>query len=183
MARVPYRDPDDLPAEYRDLLYSSRDPDETANVFRALANDPPVLDSFRKYFGVLWAESGLDERERELVILTAARAADSTYEWHQHVRIARSVGVDDDEIRAIGSGDFATFAGREATLLRFARAVAEDAVDDARFASAAAEFDDSTLVGVAMLASGYLGLARALSALDVDVEADQEFVGWDLAGT
>lgn len=180
MARVPYRDPEDLPAEYRDLLSSSRDSGETANVFRAIANNPPVLDSFRKYFGILWAESGLTDRERELVILAAARAAGSAYEWHQHVRIARSFGVDDAEIRAIESGDSSAFGDREALLLRYARAAVHDEVDDALASTVGDEVDDSTLVGVVLLATGYFGLARALSALDVEVE--DGFVGWDLAG-
>lgn len=180
MARVPYRDPEDVPAEYRDQLYASAGTGRTANVFRAVANNPPILDSFRKYFGFLWAESGLTERERELVILAAAREAGSAYEWHQHVRLGRAAGLDDDEIRAIGSGDVDGFEDREASLLRYAAATARDEVDDALFGSAAEAFDDATLVGVTMLAAGYLGLARAISALGVEVE--EEFVGWDLAG-
>lgn len=180
MARVPHLDPEDLPAEYRDQLYSSRSADRTANVFRAIANNPPILNSFRKYFGFLWAESGLSDRERELVILAAARAAGSRYEWHQHVRLGRAAGIDDDEIRAIGSGEVDGFEEREARLLRYAVATARDEVDDALFQSAAEEFDDSTLVGITMLAAGYFGLARAISALGVEVE--EEFVGWDPAG-
>ena len=179
MARVPYVDPDDMPAEYRDDL-ASRQSGEVVNVFRAIANNPPILDSFRKYFGILWAESGLTERERELVILAVARASGSVYEWHQHVRIARSVGVEDGAIQAIESGDLAGFDDREALLVRCALAVVAGEADDALHEAAAAEFDDSTLVGIVMLAGAYAGLARVLSVLDVDVE--EEFVGWDPAG-
>ena len=180
MARVPYVDPEDLPPEYRDRVYSSADADRTANVFRAVANNPPLLSSFRKYFGYLWAESGLTEREREAVILAAARESGSTYEWHQHVRLGRGAGLDDEEIRAIGAGDLDALPKREALCVRFALATLRGEVDDALFESAAAEFDDSTLVGTAMLAAGYFGLARVLAALDVELE--EEFVGWELGG-
>ena len=180
MARVPYLDPEDLPAEYREQLYSSADSERTANVFRALANNPPLLDSFRKYFGYLWAESGLAARERELVILSAARESGSTYEWHQHVRLGRAAGLDDDEIRAIGGGDLDALSDREALCVGYALATLREEVDDALFDTAAAEFDDATLVGIALLATGYDGLARVLAALDVELE--ERFVGWDLAG-
>ena len=180
MARVPYLDPEDLPAEYREQLYSSADSERTANVFRALANNSPLLDSFRKYFGYLWAESGLTEREREAVILAVARESGSTYEWHQHVRLGRAAGLDDEEIRAIGAGDLDALSGREALLVRYALATLRGDVDDDLFEAAVVEFDDSTLVGTALLAAGYYGLARVLDALDMDLE--EEFVGWDLAG-
>jgi len=180
MAHVPYLDPEDLPEEERHLLASSDDADRPANVFRAMANNPAVLDSFRKFYGIMWQEAGLSPRERELVILTVARTADSTYEWHQHVRIGRGAGLDDEEIEAVGAGDLAAFTEREALAMRYARAVVADEVDDDLHATAAAMFDDVTLVGLAMLASGYFGLSRALAALDVDIE--EPFVGWALDG-
>ena len=72
MARVPYVDPNDLDSEYRDLVVSSLQPGETLNVYRAIANNPDVLDGFRAFLGVLWNRSGLTDRQREIVILTTA---------------------------------------------------------------------------------------------------------------
>lgn len=69
MARVPYVDPNDLDSEYRDLVVSSLQPGETLNVYRAIANNPDVLDGFRAFLGVLWNRSGLTDRQREIVIL------------------------------------------------------------------------------------------------------------------
>lgn len=180
MARVPYRDPGDLPDEHRDLLYAPGTDEEPINVFRALANNPPVLDSFRKYFGVLWTEAGLSVRERQLVILTTARATGAAYMWHQHVRLSRAADIGDEEIRAVNDGNYADLPAPEPLVLRYAEAVVTDAVDDTLQARVEETFDPATVVGVVMLATGYAGLALALSALDVEFE--DGFVGWALDG-
>lgn len=180
MARVPYQDPEDLPEEYRDLVVSSLQPGKTVNVYRSIANNPPVLDGFRTFLGALWTDSGLTDRERELVILTVARELDNAYEFHQHVNVAGSVGIPDDDVRAIGRRDLSGFDEREATLLRYARAVVHGEVDDAIFDELAAEYDDEAVAGVTATAAGYTALARVIGALDVDLE--DEFVGWDLGG-
>lgn len=180
MARVPYRDPEELPPEHRGLLYAPFGEEETVNVFRAIGNNPAVLDSFRKYFGVLWTESGLSERERQLVILATARATDAAYVWHQHVRLSRALDVDEDAIRAVSAGDYDALPGREPVVLRYAEAAATDAVDDDLQARVDEAVDPATAVGIVLLATGYAGLALALSALDVELE--DGFVGWSFDG-
>lgn len=180
MARVPYRDPDDLPESYRDLVVSSLQPGKTVNVYRAIANNPPVLEGFRAYLGSLWNHSGLSDRERELVILAVAREMDSVYEFHQHVNVANIVDVPRDDVRAIGTRDLAGFDDREATLVRYARAVVDGEVDDAVFEDLAAEYDDEAVAGATALAAGYQALAQVIDALGVELE--DEFVGWDLSG-
>lgn len=182
MARVPYRDPDDLPAGIGDLVVSSLQPGKTVNVYRAVANNPAVLEGLRDYLGALWSESGLTDRERELVVLAVARELDNAYEWHQHVGIARSVGVADETIRAIGAGslDAAGLDGREAAMVRYGRAVVRGEVDDGLHAAVAGGLDDDAVAGLAALAAGYAALARVIDALGVELE--DPFVGWDLSG-
>lgn len=180
MARVPYPDPEDLPEQYRDLVVSSLQPGKTVNVYRAVSNNPPVLEGLRAFLGSLWTESGLSDRERELVILAVARHLDNRYEWQQHVNVARSIGIGDEAIAAVGTGDLDAFDAHEASLIRYARAVVDGAVDDETHASVAADLDDATLVGAASLAAGYGGLARIIAAVAVDLEDD--FVGWEPSG-
>lgn len=178
MARVPYVDADDLDPEYRDLVVSSLQ-DKPVNVYAALANNPEVLAGWRAFLSPLWAESGLDDRQRELVILLAAGESDSRYEWHQHVRIGRDAGVDDAEMAAIHDGDFTGFDGDERLLLRYAHAAMRRDVDDALHDEFVDAFDESTVVAVASIANGYAALAGVLDALGVDIEAGDEFEGWD----
>lgn len=182
MARVPYTDPAELPAEYRDLVVSSLQPGKTVNVYRAIGNNPEVLDGFRTFLGSLWNESGLADRERELVILATARAVDCAYEWHQHVGIAKDAGVTEAEIRAINAGDTGEFSAAEAVLLDYTNAVINGTVTDDLSDDLADHYDTETVAGATATAAGYLALARVIDALGVEIEAGDEFVGWDLAG-
>lgn len=175
MARVPLLNRTDLPEEYRYLL--SENAVGERNIFRAIGHNPPGLQSYMRYGSTLWDECGLSPRERELAILATARALDSTYEWQQHVELARDVGVTAAEIDAIGRGDLAPFDDAERALVAYVRAVADDRVTDAVHEELAVHYDDRTVTGVALLSGYYVATARVLNALAVPVE--EEFVGWE----
>ncbi|WP_276257615.1 carboxymuconolactone decarboxylase family protein [Haloglomus litoreum] len=176
MARVPYLDGDDIPDEYGAVFERSRS--GATHLFGALANNPPVLDGFVTFAHTLWDECGLDEAERELVVLTVARQTHADYEWHQHVPLALDAGLSEAEVRAVRRGQYAELSDRREALASYAAAVATASVDDALHRALAERVDDRTLVGATMLAGVYTGLARFLDALAVGPEGS--FVGWGL---
>lgn len=178
MARVPYADPDDVPDEHEPLLSSALQ-GKPLNVYRALGNNPPVLAGMRAFLRALWRDSGLSERERELVILTTAAAIESRYEWHQHVTIARDVGVDDAVIAAIGDGSLSVLDDADRVLVEYVRAVVAGQVDAVTHATAAARYAPAALVGVAATAQGYVALGGLIRAFDLALEPDESFYGWD----
>lgn len=198
MARVPYVAERDLEAQHRRLLapygelgepytpHVRSPPEERSEgrdgapprLYRTLVHNPPILEAFRRMSSVLRAESGLDERRRELVILTVARATESEYEWHKHVGIALVGSITPGEIRAIGAGRYDVFDGREAALLEYVDRFASGAVSDAYHTALAEYVDRETIVGIVMLAQFYLGLAHVINALEIELE--EEFVGWTL---
>lgn len=169
MARVPYVSPDDVDEEYRDLLVSKFQ-DKPLNVYAALGNNPGALAGMRSYLGSLWSDSGLSAREREILILTAADEADSDYEWYQHENIAPDAGLSDEEIEAVAAGEHGTFDEREALLISYCRAVVDGEVTDDLHDRMAAAYDDATVVAAANVAGAYLGLARVIDALGVEIE-------------
>lgn len=179
MARVPYTSADDLDPEYQELIVSSLQPGKTVNVYSTIGNNQEVLRGVREFLGALWNHSGLSDRQREIVILTAASEVDSEYEWHQHVNIGTNVGISPEEIAAIGRDDRTPFDEEEQVLIAYTRAVCRGRVTDELHEAMAERFDTETIVGVASTASGYFGLGRIIDALDVDLEAGDEFVGWD----
>lgn len=179
MARVPYVTREELEPEHRDLIVSSLQPGKTRNVYASIANNPEVLSGLREFFGALWSDSGLTDRQRELVILTAASEIGSAYEWHQHVNIALDVGISAEEIAAIARDDRSPFSTSEAALIAYTRAVARGRVEDPHHEAIAEFFDDGTVVGIAATAASYAALGNLLDAFDVELEADEEFVGWE----
>lgn len=181
MARIPYVDKGDLDSTYRDLVVSSLQPGKTVNVYGAIGNNPEVLRGLREFLGTLWNHSGLDDRQREIVILTAASEAGSTYEWHQHVSIALDAGLDRDEISALARDDRTPFSETERALVAYTRAVSRGRVTDVLHDAVSEFLDDETVVGAAATAAGYTALAGLIDALGVEIESGDEFVGWNLA--
>ncbi|MCL7418282.1 MAG: carboxymuconolactone decarboxylase family protein, partial [Halalkalicoccus sp.] len=147
------------------------------HVYRALGNNPEVLAGLRGFLSSLWSDSGLSDRERELVILAVTREIGNEYEFHQHVNIARDVGIDDGTIGAVSRGEFDDLDGEEAALLRYALAVVGGEVEDRDHDAITERYDESAVVGVAALAEGYTALGGIIDALGVELE--EEFVGWD----
>ena len=178
MARVPYAEAADVPDEYEELMESSLQ-GKPLHVYQSIGNNPEVLAGLRSFLGSLWADSGLTDRERELVILAVASEVGNRYEWHQHVNIARGVGVDDDQIAALGRGDTDPFGEEGTTLVEYALAVVRGEVDAIAHDEVAALYDDETVVGIAAAAEGYDALGGMIDAFDLELEPGTEFHGWD----
>lgn len=178
MARVPYVTEDDLNPDYRDLITSSLQPGKTVNVYSSIGNNQEVLGGLREFLGTLWDYSGLTDRQRELVILTAASEIHSEYEWHQHVNIATGIDFDLEEIDAIARDDRSPFSDEEQVLIAYTRAVARGRVTDALHEAMQDYFDAETIAGTASVAAGYVALGRVIDALGVEIEAGDEFIGW-----
>ncbi|WP_122090076.1 carboxymuconolactone decarboxylase family protein [Halalkalicoccus subterraneus] len=176
MARVPYVESEGVPEQHRDLLVSSLQ-DRPLHVYRALGNNPEVLAGLRGFLSSLWSDSGLTDRRRELVILAVTREIENEYEFHQHVTIARDVGIDDGAIAAVSRGEFDDLDEEEAVLLRYALAVVRGAVEDRDHDAVTVYYDESAVVGIAALAEGYTALGGIIDALGVELE--EAFVGWD----
>jgi len=179
MARVPYVTQDDLDPEYRDKIISSLQ-GERLNVYSAIGNNQEVLGGLREFLSSLWSDSGLTDRQRELVILAACSAIRSEYEWHQHVNIARGADLSDAEIAAVARDDRSLFDTDEQGLIAYARAVGRGSVQDPLHEAMTEHFDDETIVGVAATAAGYVALGYVIDSLGVEIEGDETFVGWDL---
>lgn len=180
MARVPYVGEADLPEEYRHMIASQTVREgENMHVLQAIANNLPLLAARREYGAALREESGLSEREREMVILTVADHVQSRYIWHQHARFAMGSIVTQTEVVALAAREYEPFDDDEAALVRYVRQFVDGEVDDDAHDAIATHYDVGEVVGIGMIAMGYVGLALGADAFGVEIEED-EFVGWDL---
>lgn len=147
-----------------------------------LGNNPDVHRLHNNMFLSLWGCTGLSVRENEMVILVVSRALESELEWHVHAARAIAAGCTEDEVRAISRGDYEAFNEKEATLLRYVRAVVDETVTDEIHEAMAEHYDASTIVGAMFLTSYYRGYPLCLEALDWTLEDTDkgEFIGWEL---
>lgn len=146
------------------------------NVLRMFMANPTIeLNAFQ-----VWRASGLAPRVREIVILRCAYVQQSTYEWHQHVRIAANEGLTAAEIDAVRDWrNAALFTEDERALLAYVDELAANPrPSDEVFAAMAEGRSPAEILGVTMLVTLYFQLARIMAALDLETE--EPFVGWDL---
>jgi alkylhydroperoxidase family enzyme len=173
MTRLELLDLEDIPEEYHHLFTDDYLGDR--HIFRVWAHNPEILEATLEYLNTLYEQ--LTPRRKELVILTVARTHGARYEWHQHVDIARNKGVETDEIRSIGGGDFSGFDDEEFVLLQYAEAVATGDVTDQIHGALAEAYDPGQIVAIGLLIDFYVGLCNYVAAVDLPFEGG-EFVGW-----
>ena len=128
----------------------------------------------------VWRACGLDGRKREIVILRAACQKQSTYEWHQHVRIARGEGLSDAEINAVRNWrESPLFNSDERALLAYVDELAANArPSDAALAAIRKGRSDAEIFGITYLITLYFQLAHMMAAFDLETEVT--FVGWEV---
>jgi alkylhydroperoxidase family enzyme len=164
---------DEIPEEFHHLFGEEYLGDR--NIFRVWANNPAVMEATLEYLKVLYGQ--LTERQKELVILTVARAKGAAYEWHQHVDIAHGAGVSLEEMRAIGRKDYREFADGERALIVYTEAVQEGTMAPGIHEDLEAHYDASQEVAIGLLVGFYDGLCNYVNANQIPIEG--EFVGWE----
>ncbi len=71
------------------------------NIFRVLLNHPILAKRLNDLLMTLLVRGKLDARLRELVIMRLGWATGSDYEWTQHWRIARALGLPEVDLLAV----------------------------------------------------------------------------------
>src|SRR5688572_13271284 len=101
--RLPPLAPDQLSDDQRELV-DMFGGEQALNIFKTLVRHPGLFRKWLPFGGKLLQGAKLPPRERELVILRTAVLCGADYEWAQHVAIARTAGVTDEEIERVAAG-------------------------------------------------------------------------------
>jgi alkylhydroperoxidase family enzyme len=130
--------------------------------------DHPALQRYVKCFLETFLVDGrLDPRLRELVILRIAWLCEQPFEWGSHYRLARRLGVSDDDVLAARIGPAAPRLGQtERTLLSAADEVVElGRITEETYARCRAVLGDSEASALELLhlTAGYRMMATILS--------------------
>lgn len=139
-------------------------------------SDNPTLTELHIFANVtIWQKCGLNSKEIEMVILSAASELDFKFAWHHHVHEAVDVGIDEREIVSIHN-DYETFDNKHQTLMKFARMIVNASQSGVSKQNIQQHYTNNVIVGAAMLASYYAFIHNMADALNV--ELTEEFVGW-----
>ena len=172
-ARLEPLDEADLTTEQRTLLEGIggvASEAGAANIFKTLVRHPGLFRRWLPFGGKLLAGK-LPARDREVLILRTAINCRAPYEWAQHVRIGRAVGLTDAEIELIEEGP-AAWDGPGALLLRAADELhATSTLSDPTWTALAEVYDEQQLIEVPMVVGHYHLVAFTLNALGVQVES------------
>lgn len=109
---IPLPDEADLPADIREIVSAS-----PLNVTKMMANAPASFLGFQEFAGGILFRSEFDPRKREIAVCRIGHVTKANYEWTHHVRVAKRLGVTDEEIHIIGSEDPVTSLDEEGNLL------------------------------------------------------------------
>jgi alkylhydroperoxidase family enzyme len=168
MARLPYLDAEQLPAEQRDLLK------RPINLTRLLVNSPGMAKAFGGIGNYIRHKSSLDPRLRELAILQVGWLEKSEYEFTHHVKIGKEFGVTDEDIHGL----FLETAGKPSKLEPLAKAVLKGAremvrdigMSDATFAEIKQHLSNEHMTDLVLTIAFYCGVVRVLATMKIDNE-------------
>ncbi|HEV2989227.1 MAG TPA: carboxymuconolactone decarboxylase family protein [Candidatus Angelobacter sp.] len=167
MTRLSYLDRASLPAEVATLW--DRRP---LNLYRVIAHARTAAPGFLALGRALLSESELDPKLRELVILRVGAISRATYEIYQHKRLAKSVGLSDDEIAA------ALRARADDCLPEFARLVltfTESVVWEVKapellYKAVASQLSERQMAELLLTIGFYMLVSRFLENAEVEIE-------------
>jgi alkylhydroperoxidase family enzyme len=146
---------------------------EPPNLYKALGNHPKLVAAWTEFSKTLRHDTRTSRALRELVILRGAQIMKSEYEWAQHLRMARKVGVREAQIGALAEWRTSKeFDAREKAALAIAEAVTKGHVTDDVYAEALRHFDHHDYVELAAVAAFYAMVGRMLDAMGVQLEPD-----------
>jgi 4-carboxymuconolactone decarboxylase len=144
------------------------------NLYRSLSHAPDLL---RGWIDFAWALRGHDStsrRTRELCILRTASLHHSQYEWHQHRRMAREVGVTDYQVAELEMWRTSdAFDAEERAALALTDAIIEGTVPDEVIGELERHFNHTQRVELTVTAAFYAMVPRIIDALRVPVEGKE----------
>ncbi len=161
---------------WSDEVRSLLDPDDSGRpvlrLYATLARHPVFFRPRAVQSAYIRTGATLSDRAREILILRIGWLCGSEYEWSQHVRAARRIGMTDDEIRRIAAGAEASgWDPFEAALIRATDELhRDDTISEATWRALSARYGEPELMDVVITVGGYRMVSIALNSLGTQLE-------------
>ena len=137
--------------------------------FNPLLYSPEAGTGFLDFEGAEERSTSLDDRVRQVVILSVGSVWRSDYEIYAHAAVARQAGLSDEAIRALQNGEPAKdLTDKEKLAQTYTlRLTSEHSVDATLYESAEHAFGRQGLVDIALLIGRYLTICTLLNGFDI----------------
>jgi alkylhydroperoxidase family enzyme len=174
MARVPYPKRDEYPPAYVDaydrMLRERGDP--PLHIFAALATIPNLLDPLLTFTREMREGAVIEQRLRELAIMTVALATEATYEFDHHWNSALKAGLRREQLEQLADAETSdAFDEKERAIVRYARETTVSLkVSDETWSALRGYFPLRETMDVVMAVAWYNAVARMLLPMEIDTE-------------
>ncbi|MBS1696358.1 MAG: carboxymuconolactone decarboxylase family protein [Actinobacteria bacterium] len=162
------------PANPRHQPLPTKDRPKALNTLGTLAHHPDLARAYFTFNGHLLLGTTLTERQRELVVMRVAAVRQSSYEWYQHLFVARDAGITDEEVGRVAYGpDSPLWSEFEAAILRAVdEMIIDGGITTPTWQVLAREFDVRQLLDLIFTAGGYDILARLFKSFELAMDDD-----------
>lgn len=142
------------------------------NLYKILANNPPLLTAWVDFAYRLRA-GNTPRSLREMMILRTAQLADCEYELMQHLKMAKSAGVKEEQLEQLANwAHSSAFSTTEKAALALTEAIFYLQMTDEVYQQLAAHFSDADMVELLLTASFYCMVPRFLQATAVSAHGE-----------
>lgn len=142
------------------------------NVHKVLAHHPALLQAWLPFRQHIVTGSTLDARQKELIILRTVYLTKTEYEWQQHVRRGRSLGISDDEMARVRHGAGA-FMGETAVLLQAVdETVQQHAITPVTLDALAGFYGKHQILDLIFTIGTYVLMALVINTFEVPLEGE-----------
>lgn len=147
--------------------------DRLLNIFLTLGRHPKLLKRWTVFASYILNKSTLPNRERELAILRTGHLCRSDYEWTQHKKIGKNIGLTDEEIERIKEGpDAPGWSAVECAILRATDELHGDSfISDATWRDLKKVYQDAQIMDLIFTVGNYILVSMALNTLGVQLES------------
>lgn len=137
--------------------------------FSPILLSPNITRAFLDLQDAEQAHTSLDERVRQVVILSVGAVWQSEYELHAHAAVAQKAGLPEDVVQDLASGRVPDgLSEPEKLAARFTLALSTGhRVDDSLYQAAEAAFGPKGLVDLVVLAGSYTIVCGLLNAFEI----------------
>jgi alkylhydroperoxidase family enzyme len=146
------------------------------NVFMTMANHPDLARDWLTFGSHILRRNTLPARDREILILRIGWLCQAEYEWAQHVRIGKSVGLTAEDVQHIMQGPEASGASdHDRLLLRAVDELHADAcITDATWNALAQAYSQHQMMDLVFTVGQYNLVSMALNSFGVQLDEGLE---------